>query len=103
MNRIRTRLLLAFLLATVVPLVATLWIMTSLLEQSLGFATTEQLDRLSTSLQDTGRHYYQQARDNLRTLAETNSLPHQMFLAADRATWPENVADFWQSGEPERF
>jgi nitrogen fixation/metabolism regulation signal transduction histidine kinase len=102
-NRIRTRLLLAFLLATVVPLIATLWIMTSLLEQSLGFATTEQLDRLSTALQDTGRHYYQQARDNLRTLAETNSLPHQTFSAVDRATWPENVADFWQSGEPERF
>jgi len=102
-NRIRTRLVLAFLVATIVPLIATLWIMTSLLEQSLGFATTEQLDRLSTSLQETGRHYYQQARENLRTLAETNSLSHKTFSLGERTTWPEGVGDFWDSSEPERF
>ena len=75
MNRIRTRLILAFLLATVIPLIATLWIMTSLLEQSLSFATTEQLDRLSTALQDTGRHYYQQAREALKASVERGSVP----------------------------
>lgn len=103
MNRIRTRLILAFLLATVLPLIATVWIMTSLLERSLGFATTEELDRLSKSLQETGRHYYQQARDNLRAGAESGTLPHTDFLKTDEAGWPADITDFWQSGEPDRF
>lgn len=103
MNRIRTRLILAFLVATVIPLIATLWIMTSLLEQSLSFATTEQLDRLSTSLQDTGRHYYQQARETLKASVQRDSIPHQTFTVNERSSWPETVTDFWQSGEPDRF
>jgi len=102
-NRIRTRLILAFLLATVLPLLATVWIMTSLLEQSLSFATTEELDRLSKSLQETGRHYYQQARENLRVGAESGTLPYRDFLKTDESSWPADIADFWQSGEPDRF
>jgi nitrogen fixation/metabolism regulation signal transduction histidine kinase len=102
-NRIRTRLILAFLLATALPLIATVWIMTSLLERSLDFATTEQLDRLSRSLQETGRHYYQQARENLRQEAQAGGLSHKTFAREDHTHWPDDVTDFWQSGEPERF
>jgi len=102
-NRIRTRLILAFLLATVLPLIATVWIMTSLLERSLSFATTEQLDHLSKSLQETGRHYYQQARENLRVGAESGTLMPNTFAKTDEAGWPADIADFWQSGEPDRF
>ena len=47
MHRLRTRLILAFLAATTLPLAATVWITTSLLNQSLGYATTGELDRLS--------------------------------------------------------
>ena len=103
MNRIRTRLILAFLLATVLPLIATVWIMTSLLERSLSFATTEQLDHLSKSLQEAGRHYYQQARENLRVGAESGTLMPNTFAKTDEAGWPADIADFWQSGEPDRF
>jgi nitrogen fixation/metabolism regulation signal transduction histidine kinase len=102
-NRIRTRLILAFLLATVLPVIATLWIMTSLLERSLSFATTEQLDRLSKSLQETGRHYYQQARENLRKDAESGTVPEKNYLKREESTWPPDIAEFWQSGDQERF
>ncbi|HET9218192.1 MAG TPA: ATP-binding protein [Terriglobia bacterium] len=103
MSRIRTRLILAFLLATLLPLIVTVWIMTTLLEQSLDYATTAQLDRLSMSLQETGRHYYQQARDNLRQEAQSGTLPHETFRKPDEGHWPAEIADFWQSREPERF
>jgi len=103
LKRIRTRLILAFLAATILPLLATVWIMTSLLERSLGFATTEQLDRLSTSLQDTGRRYYQQARELLRQEVAAGSLEHQTFSNADHSKWPGEVRDFWDSAEPDQF
>jgi len=103
LKRIRTRLILAFLAATILPLVVTVWIMTSLLERSLGFATTEQLDRLSTSLQDTGRHYYQQARELLRKEAAAGAIEHQTYAFAEAAQWPSEVRDFLESSEPERF
>src|SRR5688572_15471650 len=102
-NRIRTRLILAFLLATALPLIATVWIMSSLLERSLDFATTEQLDRLSKSLQETGRHYYQQARESLRWEAQSGTLPYKKFLKTNESSWPSDITDFWHSGEPERF
>ena len=55
MNRLRNRLILVFLAATIVPLIVTLFIMTSLLERSLSFATTDELDRLSKSLEEIGQ------------------------------------------------
>jgi two-component system nitrogen regulation sensor histidine kinase NtrY len=103
MKRIRTRLILAFLAATILPLIVTVWIMTSLLERSLSFSTTEQLDRLSASLQDIGRHYYQQTRELLKQEAAADSVAHKTFTATTREKWPEDVHDFWQSEEPERF
>ena len=103
MNRIRTRLILAFVLATILPLIATIWIMTSLLERSLSFATTEQLDRLSKALEETGRHYYQQSKTTLKQGAQSGALPHKTFAKSDEPAWPGDVSEFWLSGEPERF
>jgi hypothetical protein len=53
MTQLRTRLIAAFLAATVLPLAATIWITTSLLDRSLGYATTGELERLSTMLEGT--------------------------------------------------
>ena len=50
MNSLRGKLILAFIIATLMPLGATIWITTSLLERSLGYATTEELNRLSRTL-----------------------------------------------------
>ena len=66
MHRLRNKLIAVFLIATLVPLAATIWISTSLLERSLGYATTEELDRLSRSLEDTVRRFYQRERQALR-------------------------------------
>jgi nitrogen fixation/metabolism regulation signal transduction histidine kinase len=66
MNRLRTRLIAVFLLATLVPLGLTLWTSLSLLERSLQLAPLNQMDTLSRSLEKTGRELYQQARESLR-------------------------------------
>src|SRR5665213_611076 len=66
MNRLRTRLIAVFLLATLVPLGLTLWTSLSLLERSLQLAPLSQMDALSQSLEKTGRELYQQARESLR-------------------------------------
>src|SRR5882757_9676518 len=66
MNRLRTRLIAVFLLATLLPLGLTLWTSLSLLEHSLELAPVNELDALSQSLEKTGRELYQQARESLR-------------------------------------
>ena len=53
MHSLRSKLIAAFIIATLMPLGATIWITTSLLERSLGYATTEELDRLSRTLEGT--------------------------------------------------
>ena len=66
MNRLRTRLIAVFLVATLLPLALTLWTSLSLLERSLQLAPVNELDTLSQSLERTGRELYQQARESLR-------------------------------------
>ena len=47
MNRLRNRLILVFIVATIVPLGLTLWITVSLLDLSLGLAPLAELDAVS--------------------------------------------------------
>ena len=47
---LRSRLVAAFLASTLLPLVATVWITTALIDRSLRYATTGELDRLSRTL-----------------------------------------------------
>ena len=51
MNRLRNRLIGIFLAATLVPLAATLWITTSLLDRSLSYASTGEMK------EGIGRHW----------------------------------------------
>ena len=57
MNRLRNRLVLVFLAATLAPVAATIWMTTSLLEQSLDYSSTAELDTISKELQRTGREW----------------------------------------------
>jgi two-component system nitrogen regulation sensor histidine kinase NtrY len=97
---LRNKLVLIFLVATLAPLVLTLWVTTSLLERSLGYAAQGQteLDGVSQSLEKTGRDFYQRARASLKAGAEARR------VAPQRAQ-PDapQVREFWESGEPERF
>jgi two-component system nitrogen regulation sensor histidine kinase NtrY len=103
MTRLRNRLIAAFLAATVLPFAATLWISTSLLERSLAYATTGELDQLSRTLEGTVRQFYQREREALKQDAETGRAVPVRYAVADVASWPEAVRAYWQSGEAERF
>ena len=103
MNRLRNRLIGIFLAATLVPLAATLWITTSLLDRSLSYATTGDLDSLSHSLQRAGKQLYQQSCQALKNDALAGRVQPVRYLAADRAHWPAPVSAFRESGDPERF
>jgi len=102
-NRLRNRLIGIFLAATLVPLAATLWITTSLLDRSLSYATTGDLDSLSHSLQRAGKQLYQQSCQALKNDALAGRVQPVRYLAADRAHWPAPVSAFRESGDPERF
>ncbi len=103
MTRLRNRLIAAFLASTLLPLCATVWITTSLLDRSLGYATTGELDRLSQTLEATAKQFYQRERDALKQDALAGRTRPTMYAAANAAEWPEPVRSFWDSGEPERF
>jgi nitrogen fixation/metabolism regulation signal transduction histidine kinase len=103
MLRLRTRLIAAFLAATVLPLAATFWITTSLLDRSLGYATTGELDRVSRTLEATVRQFYQREREALKQDALAGRATPVVYAAGSDAGWPETVRAFRDSGEPERF
>jgi two-component system nitrogen regulation sensor histidine kinase NtrY len=100
---LRSRLIAAFLASTLLPLVATVWITTSLLDRSLGYATTGELDRLSRTLETTAKQFYQRERDALKQEALAGRTRPTMYAVANVAEWPAAVRSFWESGESERF
>jgi nitrogen fixation/metabolism regulation signal transduction histidine kinase len=102
-NRLRNRLIGIFLAATLVPLAATLWITTSLLDRSLSYASTGELDRLSHSLQRTGKELYQRACDALKSDALAGRLQPVRYAAAQQDRWPAPMRNFFDSREAERF
>jgi two-component system nitrogen regulation sensor histidine kinase NtrY len=99
---LRARLILIFLAATAVPFAATWWLTTSLLEQSLAYSSTDQLDRLSKTVALTGRELYQQVRDSLKAEAASGRLAPEHCWRSSSAAPPE-VRQFWESGDSERF
>jgi len=103
MHSIRSRLIAAFVIATVLPLAATIAITMSLLESSLAYATTEPLDGLSRTLEETVRQFYQREREALRQDAAMGRTAATMHGIATSSAWPEDVRGFWESNEPERF
>jgi len=91
---LRTRLALVFAAATLVPLGATLWLTSVLLDQSL--RPVDQLSRLSRSLETTGREYYRQACDQLKADAMAGrAAPHRYAGAG----MPPMVQEFAESDE----
>ena len=63
---LRTRLALVFIAATLIPLGATVWVTTALLDRSLRLSPVDQLSGLSRSRAKTGREFYQQACEQLK-------------------------------------
>ena len=103
MNRLRNKLILIFLAATLAPLAATVWLTTRLLAASLDFSTVGDLEALSRSLERTGREFYQHKREDLKLDAEAGKLQPKKFPRAAASSWPDQVRTFAQSSETERF
>jgi len=104
-NRLRNRLILVFLAATLVPLAATIWITTYLMrvEQALEAASTARALAAAEQLRETSRAFFQQASADLQRRALAGEVPPREYPASDRARWPDSVRDFAESGVPERF
>src|SRR5579885_2284862 len=114
---LRTRLALVFIAATLIPLGAMVWVTTILLDRSLRLSPVDQVSELSRSLEQTGRQYYLQAREQLKRDAldakvaprvyEANRIgENQRSPTAGRgggARVPDAVRDFLQSDEAEQF
>jgi nitrogen fixation/metabolism regulation signal transduction histidine kinase len=103
MTRLRNRLIAAFLASTLLPLAATVAITTTLLDRSLRYSTTDEIDRLSRTLETTARQFYQRERTVLKADALSGRASVTTFASADAASWPASVRAFWDSREPERF
>jgi len=95
---LRARLVLVFVVATLLPLGATLWLTEVLLDASLRPA--DQLTSLSHALENTGREYYRLARERLKADALSGQIAPQKFPPP---SLPPVAQEFWESGEPERF
>jgi two-component system, NtrC family, nitrogen regulation sensor histidine kinase NtrY len=102
-NRLRNRLILVFLTATLAPLGATLWVTTTLLKWNPNYLAVSQLDDLAGLLRSTGRELYQRARADLKQQAEAGQLPPAKFTEAGRAAWTAEVREFAESGAAEKF
>jgi nitrogen fixation/metabolism regulation signal transduction histidine kinase len=102
-NRLRNKLILIFVAATLVPLAATAWLTTALLRRSVDFSSTSELDVVSQSLQQTGKELYRHACDDLRLRAESGHAKPVEFPLSDEANWPEVVKSFAAGQEAERF
>ena len=100
MNRVGTRLVLIFLAATLAPLAVTVWVTNSLLEHSLQYSSTSQLDTVSKSLEQTGKEYYRHMCDDLKRQALAGrSTPVKYGVSAG----PDEVRAFAQSRDAEWF
>ena len=92
----RPRVALALRVAAfVVPLAATVWVTTTLLDRSLQYATTGELDRLSRTLESTAKQFYQRERDALKEDALAGRSEATVYRAADVSRWPEAVRAGW--------
>ncbi|HLK63224.1 MAG TPA: ATP-binding protein [Bryobacteraceae bacterium] len=89
--------------ATLAPLMATVWITTSLLDSSLDFSATGDLETLSQLLQTTGRELRQRVGEDLKRHVRSGEVKPQKYLPADRDHWPEAVKEFADSDEAEQF
>jgi nitrogen fixation/metabolism regulation signal transduction histidine kinase len=94
---------LIFLAATLAPLAATVWITTSLLEESIDTSSIARQDKLSKSLNRTAREFYTRACEDLKRQAEAGEIHPLRYTLADRASWPDAVQAFSGGLEGEKF
>jgi len=103
MNRLRNRLILVFVVATLAPLCLMGWISVRLLHYSLSLSSTPELDQVSQSLKRTGHELFRRTSAALKQDAASGRVRPHEFTAAMRVNWPPAVQEFFSSGEAENF
>ena len=101
MNRLRNKLVVLFLGATIVPVLATVVLTTALFNLSL--TPARDLDEISRSLEQSGREYYRQAKETLRSEAVSEDIRPTRFALEKRDSWSDALNEFWDSGDLEAF
>lgn len=101
--RLRHRLVLLFLAATLVPLAAILWTSSVLMSRSLAFVATSDVDALTLSLEQVAREHYRRARRQLEEDVRAGRAQPERRPASTEAGWPPELRQFWSSSESERF
>src|SRR5262245_9680238 len=90
MNRLRNRLIVVFIAATLLPLGLTLWTMLELIERSLGLAPFAELDTVSRSLEKTGRELYRASCEALRRDAADGKIEPRRLPAAEAQSFADS-------------
>ena len=104
MNRLRNRLILVFLAATLAPLLATVWITSAGSGYLLDFSTTgESGYHFQIAGADRTGVLSARARRPEATRTERADLAPEKFRPPNRDAWPEAVKVFADSHEAERF
>ena len=98
---LRSRLIAAFLASTLLPLVATVWITTSLLDRSSACDNGRARSTLAHARDDT-KQFYQRERDALKQDALAGRTRPTTYVMSNVGR-PESIRSFWESGEPEGF
>jgi two-component system nitrogen regulation sensor histidine kinase NtrY len=107
MNRLRNRLILVFVVATLAPLCLMGWISVRLLHYSLSLSSTPELDQVSQSLKKTGHELFRRASIALKQDALSGRIQPTEYVIApgtsQNAKWPAPVQEFFASGDTESF
>jgi nitrogen fixation/metabolism regulation signal transduction histidine kinase len=103
MHRLRNKLILVFLIATLAPLLVTVRISVSLLQRSLNYSSARELDEISRSLEQTGRELYQHSRDELKRDAASGRVAKTIYAPAYSQDWPAPARELLESEETDRF
>jgi two-component system nitrogen regulation sensor histidine kinase NtrY len=103
-NRLRNRLILVFVAATLIPLAATLWITTSLMRMGQGLRETSLSTARSVAeqLRLSSDAYFHNACDDLKRQAQAGDAQPVRYLTSGRASWPEAVTAFAESEDADR-
>jgi nitrogen fixation/metabolism regulation signal transduction histidine kinase len=102
MNRLRNRLILIFLAATLVPLATTMAYTIWLLKPTAFLVAASQLDTVSASLLRTSKELYRRDAADLKEHARKGEADPQKFAASARTSWPDAVKEFADSGSDDR-
>ena len=103
MHRLHYKLILVFLAATLIPTSAILWMSSKLLNYSLSYIATEDLEMLSKSLEEAARSYYRQTCDILEKESLSGGLEARRLNSGELSKEPTVLKQFWESGDPKRF